>query len=81
MNATKCKSVALGGTKKKKPKRPEPFGHPNYPAFDFHISHGTAQVWAIRGNAALYKTDFEKFKKWLDKVKEYQESLMGNLSL
>ena len=59
--------------KLKKVKRPNPFGHPHYPAFDFHISHGTAQVYSIRGNAALYERKFGEFKLWLDKVQAYAD--------
>jgi hypothetical protein len=40
--------------KMRKVQRPNPFGHPHYPSFDFHISHGTVQVSSLRGNAALY---------------------------
>ena len=56
---------------KKKLKRPPVFGLPSYPAFDFYICHGTVQVYPLRGNAALYGTDFKAFQKWLDKVKKY----------
>ncbi len=59
--------------KKKVVKRPNPFGHPHYPAFDFHLSHGTIQVYPLRSNCALYHADFEKFKKWLDAVEKYAE--------
>ena len=65
--------------KKVKIKRPNPFGHPHYPAFDFYISHGTVQVTPIRGNAVLYLKDFRAFQKWLDKVALYADYEMGKL--
>lgn len=61
----------------RKVKRPNPFGYPHYPAFDFHVCHGTAQVYSLRGNAALYEVDFDKFKKWLNQVKRYSEYELG----
>lgn len=57
--------------------RPNPFGYPHYPAFDFHISHGTVQVYPIRGNAALYGGKFEEFKRWLDRVQKYADYELG----
>lgn len=63
--------------KLRKVQRPNPFGYPHYPAWDFYISHNTVQVISLRGNAALYGCDFEKFKRWLEQVKKYADYEMG----
>ena len=63
--------------KLRKVRRPNPFGHPHYPAFDFYISHGTIQVCPIRGNAVLYEHKFGEFKRWLDKVQKYADYEMA----
>lgn len=57
----------------KKVKRPNPWGHPHYPAYDFHISHGALQIYPIRGNAAIYGKKIEDFKRWMDRVKKYAD--------
>lgn len=59
--------------KRKKLKRPKPFGMPDYPALDFYIQYGTVQVVPVRPNVAIYGKDIRKLQKWLDRVKKFSD--------
>lgn len=56
-----------------KVKKPKPFGHNGFVAFDFYIGFDTVQVFPVRANTALYRRDFKKFKCWLDRVERYAQ--------
>lgn len=69
----KNKAVSPTTARKRKPKKPEPFGPKGYPSFNFYISHDMLQVVPARDNVALYGDKFARFQRWLDQVKKWAD--------